>query len=85
LLILANQNQNPPTVVQEPLGLPMLILLTGKRCEKGKYQGQEGQSQCLQCPPGTTTLGFGSNDLSDSKHCKAIGVGLVGGWLDIET
>ncbi|KAL4218695.1 Sushi [Mactra antiquata] len=34
-------------------------------CEEGSYQPSEGQSFCIQCPTGLTTVAVGSTDISD--------------------
>ncbi|KAL4218704.1 calcium ion binding [Mactra antiquata] len=33
-------------------------------CEKGSYQPSEGQSSCIQCPAGLSTVTIGSTDIS---------------------
>ncbi|XP_053380920.1 uncharacterized protein LOC128549009 isoform X2 [Mercenaria mercenaria] len=38
-------------------------------CEIGTYQPLEGQSECLPCPDGYTTLTFGASDISE---CAAV-------------
>ena len=36
-----------------------------KPCWKGKYQDEANQEECKDCPPSTTTLGDGSDNVDD--------------------